>query len=235
MHSQSINIIDELGLGSLILSIKFLELEIKNQWLKRFQSFLDRHHFTIIELLLIELKALKALNYNLNYIHPFHFLQLAMLKGIVFNIDKKASINSPVNSNINIVPFHMLEITMENVSYLLYHPLYLALACVAWTRDIYNLDKWNVLLEKLINVELNIIEKEVYFVKRYCIVLFIYYDRVFNSKKASLIIKPKQIKAENDLNDQSNRSEVEIQLKYEQFKSKSLEKSKKGIQSFTLK
>lgn len=157
--------IDEFGIGALLLAIKFNELEIRNPKVKRFQSFIDNHYFTINELLIVEVKVVKDLNYYLNYIHPYHFLQLIILNGIVFNIDKKASVNGVINSNINVFPFHILEIVMGNISYIDHHPLNLALSCVALARQIYQIDKWNALLENLFNIRFNQFEREYSFVK----------------------------------------------------------------------
>lgn len=55
--------------------------------------------------------------------------------------------------------------------------------------------------------------------------------------ESSLMIKQKQFKAGNDLNSQNNRydksqNDIEIQSKYSQFKSKSVEKSKKELSNF---
>lgn len=158
--------IDMLGIGALILAIKFNELEINNPPMKNYKCVYDNVYYSMDDILYIELICLRQFNYRLNHLEPIHFIQMLLLNGIVFNADTQFVNGKGINSNIYNLPFHILEITMENIEYMEYYPLYLACACVAVSREYYSLEKWNGLLDKIVSIKFLSFESEYSFVKR---------------------------------------------------------------------
>ena len=146
--------IDKIALGALILSVKFNDIDGKSPSICKFKNFNDNYTFQVNEMLKIEIECIKRLNYTLTYPHSIHFIQLLILNGIVFNTDIKD--NNAINSSIYSYPSEILEhIVCDSAQYLSFDPFLLACACVSLSRELYGLDKWNVVLTKVFGVSFN--------------------------------------------------------------------------------
>lgn len=168
LSSNTMINIDKLGIGALILSIKFNELNNKNPYMREYR-FIYGNYFNFYdnELIQIEMICLKKLNYFLNHIQPIHFLQILLINGIVFSSDNNKAVSNNINLNIYNLPYQILEIAMENIDYNNYYPLHIACSCIAITREINHLDKWNEYLERISQIKFINFERPYAFVKLY--------------------------------------------------------------------
>lgn len=156
--------IDKIGLGALVLSAKFTEIDGKVPSMIKFKDFLGNSNISLKDFIKIEIECLKKLNYVLTFPNPLNFIQLFLVNGIVFNTDIKG--NNSVSSNIYSIPCQMLDYVMEeNTNYFQFNPFHLACACVAQSREIYGIDRWNPILSDVFGVSFQMFEKVFYFVK----------------------------------------------------------------------
>ena len=150
--------IEEIAIGALILSIKFNYDENKMFSMKKLLKFYGENVFTLNKIFDIERKALKIINYFLNYSTPMCFLEFFLLNGIIYNIDE-----------LNQSDYHRIYTKIENVleklmeesnNYLKYNFFYLTCAVVSYTRQIFHLERWPLSLKKVFSVDFSIFEKE---------------------------------------------------------------------------
>jgi len=153
----------EIGIGVLLISVKFLENDGHLPHLYKFLEILKPNQkMSLRKLIEIELICLKSLNYDLCIIEPYIFINIILLNGIIFNTDSEKGKLSPSIYNY---PFKIYEkIIIENNDYFQFHPLYLAFACVAFSRNIYLLDNWDIVFTKVFNITFNDIEDVYYFI-----------------------------------------------------------------------
>ena len=156
--------IDKIGLGALVLSVKFTEIDGKMPPMNKFVDFMNNSSFTLNDLIKIEIECLKKLNYVITMPNPIHFIQLFLVNGILFNTDVKGT--NTVSSNIYTMPSQLLDYVMEeNTNYFQFHPLSLACACVAQSREAYGIEKWNKILQEVFDITFDVFEREFYYVK----------------------------------------------------------------------
>ena len=87
-----------------------------------------------------------------------------MVHGILFNTDVEGT--NTVSSNIYTMPSQLLDYVMEeNTNYFQFHPLSLACACVAQSREAYGIEKWNKILQEVFDITFDVFEREFYYVK----------------------------------------------------------------------
>ena len=156
--------IDKIGIGALVLAVKFIEIDGKMPSMNKFVDFMNNPSFTLNELIKIEIECLKKLNYVITMPNPIHFIQLFLVNGILFNTDVKGT--NTVSSNIYTMPSQLLDYVMEeNTNYFQFHPLSLACACVAQSREAYGIEKWNKILQEVFDITFDVFEREFYYVK----------------------------------------------------------------------
>ena len=147
----------EIGIGVLIISAKFLQIDSRLPHLYKFQEILKPNQkMSLNKLINIELICLKALNYDLCIIDPYIFINIILINGILFNTDAEIG---QLNPSIYHCPFKIYEkIITENNDYYQYHPFYLAFACVSFSRKLYQLNNWDIVFTEVFNITFNDIE-----------------------------------------------------------------------------
>ena len=147
----------EIGIGVLIISAKFLQIDSRLPHLYKFQEILKPNQkMSLNKLINIELICLKALNYDLCIIDPYIFINIILINGILFNTDAEIG---QLNPSIYHCPFKIYDkIITENNDYYQYHPFYLAFACVSFSRKLYQLNNWDIVFTEVFNITFNDIE-----------------------------------------------------------------------------
>ena len=200
--AMNINLnLEKIAIGSLLLSIKFNDLDGRIPPSRRFEQILiSTHKMNSTELNLIEIECLKKLNYNLSEPQPLYFIYIFLLNGIIFNNDfendyldekKKTFYCSIYSKPIEIYE----EIINLSGEYFQYHPLYIACACIAISRELYNLQPWNSIFESVFKIDLKDFLNIFNFVKE----KHKEYRAEMNKKKMTLLEKEKKQEKEFDL------------------------------------
>ena len=146
-----LNTFEEIALGALMLSIKFNYDENKMFSMKKFLKFYGEQNYTLNDIIAIERKTLKIINYFLNYTTPMCFLEFFILNGIIYNVD-----------NLNPNDYHKIYVKTENVlekimeesnNYLKYNFFYLVCSVVSYCRQIFRLEKWPFMLKRVFSID----------------------------------------------------------------------------------
>ena len=116
-YTSSLFNYQNLGLGSLILTIKFHNVNENNTNInyKKYKSLFDEKYFSLNEFKSIELYSLKLLNYNL--ISPSQSSYMKFILNNFFNCNK---------NNLKFMEKILKEIMILSNEYMKYHPFYLA-------------------------------------------------------------------------------------------------------------
>ena len=142
---------EEIALGSLILSIKFNYDENKMFSMKKFLKVFEKKNYKLWEIIDIERKAIKSVNYFLNFTTPMCFLEFFLMNGIIYNIDY---LNKSDYAKIYFEVENVLEKTMEESNiYLKYNFFYLACSVVSFCRKMFYLEKWPKMLKKVFSID----------------------------------------------------------------------------------
>ena len=201
---------EKLGLGSVILTLKFMNEEYLMIPLNKFKSFYENKSYTIYQLQEIEINSLKLLDYYLNFPTPYSFMELLFLNGIVFSTD---NIKTETSHKIYNLALNSLEkIMIKSNEYIKYNPLNLCCGIVAYSRDFHGIEKWPKILSKVFDViEKNFddIYKEFFSQYNHQYIkssnniidkLFIKKYYISNSKEKNNYYKNNQDKNNNDIN-----------------------------------
>ena len=149
--SKLISNLENLGLGSTILMVKFMSEEYLMISLKQFENFYDNKNYTINQLQDIEINCLKLIDYYLNFPTPFSFMELLLLNGVVFSTD---NVKNEISHNIyNLILSILEKIMLKSNEYVKYNPLHLCCGVVAYCREYYQIEKWPKILAKVFNVK----------------------------------------------------------------------------------
>jgi len=204
--------IESICLGSLILAIKFNEIDGYIPNLKNFFKIFSKENKLKNNFNKIELNCLKNLSYNLSFCTPIYFLEIILINGIVFNDEN----NEKISSKIYDIPFKIYEIIiMESPEYFKYNPFHIACGLVALSRKIYGLEKWNNILENIFKINFKEF-KDVYN----------FISNLFSEKKKEILEKTRDdskiIFNENSIikNDQDNINNNTTFILYEKINQK---------------
>ena len=149
--SKLISNLENLGLGSTILMVKFMSEEYLMISLKKFENFYGSKNYTINQLQDIEINCLKLIDYYLNFPTPFSFMELLLLNGVVFSTD---NVKNEISHNIyNLILSILEKIMLKSNEYVKYNPLHLCCGVVAYCREYYQIEKWPKILSKVFNVK----------------------------------------------------------------------------------
>ena len=141
---------EQLGVGSAILMLKFIYEEYMMVSLNKFRTIYDTYKYTLDQLQNIEMTCLKLIDYYLNFPTPLSFMELLLLNGIVFNTDE---VKYETSHKIYNMIFVILEkIMISSNEYVKYNPLYLCCGVVAYCRNFHGIEKWPKILAKVFNV-----------------------------------------------------------------------------------
>ena len=141
---------EKLGLGSVILTLKFMNEEYLMIPLNKFKSFYENKIYTIHQLQEIEINSLKLLDYYLNFPSPYSFMELLFLNGIVFSTDNIK--NETSHKIYNLVLNSLEKIMLKSNEYIKYNPLYLCCGIIAYSREFHGIEKWPTILSKVFDV-----------------------------------------------------------------------------------
>lgn len=136
-------IIDQICLGCLILSIKFLQNQAEIPNFKNFEFLFNTNVFySLEEIKKYEIFCIKQLKYNLSYITSVDYIQYFESRGIIFIND----INDNMNNYINIRTFHnkIYEILIKvlyKIPYTDFPPFDLAIFALCQAREYFNLQE----------------------------------------------------------------------------------------------
>ena len=144
---------EQIGLGSAILMIKYINAEKRNISLKKFQSFYESKYYSTYKLKVIEILCLKLIDYYLNFPTPLFFVKLYIIKGYIFSTDNLNTIDYDKMHNSALKKLE--SILFLSNEYIKYNPLYLSSYIICFVREKYKLEKWPNMLYKFFNVDQN--------------------------------------------------------------------------------
>ena len=145
--------------------MKFIDIDGTTPTMFHFKDICENNRLTVKELINIEIECIKKLDYILTFPTPNSFIQVFLVNGIVFNIDMKGNSNS-ISSLIYQLPCQILDsIIEESAFYYQFQPYYLACACIALSREIYGLNIWSYIFEKVFGLTFEMFENVYAYVK----------------------------------------------------------------------
>ena len=145
--------IEQLGLGSTILMIKYMHVENKIFNLNIFQNFYERKHYPKIILKEIEILCLKLINYYLNFPTPLLLLELYFVNGFIFKND---NIKTDTCFKLYKMALSILEkILVSSNEYTKYRLINLSSGIISYCRQYYGLEKWPNILNKIYGINEN--------------------------------------------------------------------------------
>ena len=147
--------IEKIGIGCILLSTKYIENYHNVNGIKYFQySYSNAFYYNNESIRNFEINCLKKLNYDLQKINFINFLEIFLINGIVFNIDKNKIINNKKDLlNIYFFIYKIIDKIIEyNLNYINFNQLYLACAFISFARKLNNLEKWPNYFQILYNI-----------------------------------------------------------------------------------
>ena len=156
LEKKIISTQEELGIGALLLTIKFIK-GIKKSLFKNILSNFDLDEETnkkgISE---IEINCLKLIDYYLSFASPISFLEIFFINGIIFSTD---NIKTEQSGRIYELVLELIEkIMFLSNEYIKYNPLCLCACIVAFAREIYHLENWPKILTQAFGVNFSSFE-----------------------------------------------------------------------------
>lgn len=141
---------EELGIGALLLTLKFIH-GIKKSLFKKiltyFDSYEEKNKKSLSE---IEINCLKLIDYYLSYASPISFLEIFFINGIIFSTD---NIKTEQSGCIYELILDLIEkIMLLSNEYIKYNPLCLCSCVVAFSREIHHLERWPQILSQAFGV-----------------------------------------------------------------------------------
>ena len=142
-----LNSIERLGLGAVILTLKYNYEESRMITNKKYKNIFKNKYFSSKDINEIEILCLKLINYNLNFPSPITFMEIMLLNRIISYQDdiKKGTRKRIYNLIINILE----KILCQSNEYIKYNPLNLCCCIIYYTREILGLEKWTRILSNL--------------------------------------------------------------------------------------
>ena len=141
--------LEKIGLGALILSIKFYHENCTNSVIKnkKYKLLYHNRYYSMEEVTKIELLCLKLINYDLTEPSSINFIELFLGDGIIYKSDVNNHKNHIENNDgLNSLKYTIL-INLENImiysnEYIKYNSFYLSCFVIEFSRNIFNLKKW---------------------------------------------------------------------------------------------
>ena len=142
---------DEIGIGALILSVKFNNEYNNIIYQNKKTLYFNYNEYSFSEIAEIEISCLQILEYKLDFYHPIHFMEFLLLNGIIFNTDK---INTEESYKVYSSALNILEyIMILNNKYLKFHPFFISCSIVSLCRENSNLEIWPYILSHVFNIQ----------------------------------------------------------------------------------
>ena len=150
---------EELGIGSLILTMKFIYGKAKHLFKNMssiFPSFDTSEEKNKNKIREIEINSLKLIDYYLSYASPISFMEIFFINGIIFSTD---NIKTEQSGKIYELVIDLIEsIMIISNEYIKYNPLCLCSCIVAFARESYKLEKWPKVLTQAFGVNFSSFE-----------------------------------------------------------------------------
>ena len=150
---------EELGIGSLILTMKFIYGKAKYLFKNMsaiFPNFDMNEEKNKNKIREIEINSLKLIDYYLSYASPISFMEIFFINGIIFSTD---NIKTEQSGKIYELVIDLIEkIMIISNEYIKYNPLCLCSCIVSFARDIYKLEKWPKILTQAFGVNFSSFE-----------------------------------------------------------------------------
>ena len=160
--------LEQLGIGCLILSIKFIENINYISNLKHLQYLYEgASSFSREQLRRFEVNCLFKLNYHIQKISFYEIVHYFLINGIVFNTDLNLCYNKKINLNIYFLIIQICNIIIENnINYIQFNQFELACAVISFARKIskYNI-YWPEILMELYKIHFEEFEEQFNFVE----------------------------------------------------------------------
>ena len=153
--------IEKIGVGCLILSMKYNDIDGRLPPLRKFEVFFG---ISERELCKVEMYCLQKLDYLLSYSHIIHFIQIISIYGIIYTDDGFS--NEKIIRSVYDLPYKIIEtIIIKGNTYMKHNSFNLALASVCLARENIGVDKWNKAFDKYYMVSFDDILEEYTFIK----------------------------------------------------------------------
>ena len=134
-----------IALTAFVLIMKFNYSENKMLRMKKILENFDDLDISLHELYEMEILALKLIDYDLNFITPYSFLELFLINGIIFNDDY-------LQLDASCKIYELAKETLENImetsnDYFKYNYFYLCCCIISYVRENIHINKWPKALE----------------------------------------------------------------------------------------
>ena len=153
LENKLISTQDQIGIGALLLSLKFIfgkvKFAIKNLSLT-FPSLNQEEEQNNNVISEIEIKCLKLIDYYLNYASPISFMEIFFINGIIFSTD---NVKTSQSGKIYELVIELIEkVMLISNEYIKYNPLCLCSCIVSFAREMNHLEKWPKILTQAFGV-----------------------------------------------------------------------------------
>ena len=172
-YTEDESTIDSVAFGVLLLSLKFHITKMKMPLLSQIIEVYDKLNtnknippmFSLDKVKITEKELLILIDYNLQFVHSIHFINLFLYQGLLLINNDKERLNKS-NSEIKKIPNAILEkVVLFSNQYISYKPIHLACACIALAREISMLDKWPPIISNAIKVSYYSFEQAYKYIK----------------------------------------------------------------------
>lgn len=145
---------DQIGLGCLILAVKYLQNESEVPEMKHFEMKLNDIFYSNEELKRYEVHCIQAIKYRLNVVTPIDYIEYFSSKGLLFtyelnhhdnSTENTNSISNNLNANNILATIHEILLKIVNrLSYSAVSSLHIASSCLCLARELYGIkQKWS--------------------------------------------------------------------------------------------
>ena len=172
-YTEDESTIDSVAFGVLLLSLKFhitkMKMPLLSQIIEEYDKLNTNQNippmFSLDRVKITEKELLILIDYNLQFVHSIHFINLFLYQGLLLINNDKERLNKS-NSEIKKIPNAILEkVVLFSNEYISFKPIHLACACIALAREISMLDKWPPIISNAIKVSYYSFEQAYKYIK----------------------------------------------------------------------
>ena len=128
---KNVTSLEKLGLGAVILVLKFHRLK-KKDLIKKYKSIFNDKYLSLNEINKIEVSSLKIINYGITQPHPIYYIDL--LYNNIFSLSNNSEINNNNYIYKQIISLLKYIMSFSNI-YIKFHPFYLALFIIKYSLE----------------------------------------------------------------------------------------------------
>ena len=142
---------EKIALSSLILCLKFFMNEKNMMKLSNFKEIFFNRFYSLTELKTAEITGLKLVDYNLDVVTPFNFVEVFVMNGFIFNTDR---IDREACPKVYGLLYNTVgNVLVKNNGYLKYDNLHLISCIVFYCRQRFYIDGWPSILRSIFSVK----------------------------------------------------------------------------------